>query len=244
MGPAKIGGEVTQQDVEDDLLSIERLIKWIKGHCDVLPWSPALATKREERKELAEVTGEESLQTVLVAVEPDRFLFSDDLRLRQLAKAEFDVDGLSTQSVLMYAVATGTIDADRHKKAVVQLANAGFIHTSIDAQVLLEAARQAAWTPAAPFENVVAMLGADHCVENSAVGVAADFLHLLWQQSVLPRSTDYLILRLLDELASKRHSFRVTDKLLDALSNRFTVNPVAEAELVKLINAWRAIRIG
>lgn len=238
-----VGREVSKEEVESGLLSVGHLIEWIEKNCDVFPWSPALATKREDRNELAEITGEESLQTVLAAIEPDRFLFSDDLRLRQLAKAEFDVDGISTQSLLMHAVATNVIDAERYNKAVIQIANAGFIYTSIGAEVLLEAARQAGWSPDAPFEKVVALLGGEYCGEDSAVGVAANFLYLLWQQPFLSRSTDYLTLRLMDELASRRHPLRVTDKLLDALSIRFALNPVAEVELQKIIQAWRAIRV-
>jgi len=57
------------------------------------------------------------------------------------------------------------------------------------------------------------------------------------------RTTDYVVLRLLDELASKRHPVRVTDKLLEALSIRFALNPAAEVHLHKMIQAWRAIRI-
>lgn len=242
-GDQFVGCEVTRGKVESGLLSAEHLIQWIEQNCDVLPWSPELTTKREERNELAEITGEESLQTILVANAPSRVLVSDDLRLRQLAKANFEVNGVSTQSLLMYMLATNVIDANRYNRAIVQIANAGFIHTSINAEVLLEAARQAGWSLVVPFEKVVALLGGEYCGEDSAVRVAADFLHLLWQQPFLSRSTHYLTLRLLDVLATKRHPFRVTGKLLYAISIRFVLNPIGELELQKIIQAWRAIRI-
>ena len=60
---------------------------------------------------------------------------------------------------------------------------------------------------------------------------------------MLPRSTDYLVFRLLDELAAGRNAFQVTDKLLAAVSQRFIVLLIAENELAKLIRAWRALRI-
>ena len=143
----------------------------------------------------------------------------------------------------MHMVATDVIDAERYNRTVIRIANAGFVHTSVSAEVLLEAARQAGWSPDAPYEKVAALLGGEYCGEASAVGVAANFLHLLWQKAYLSRSTDYVTLRLLDELARQRHPLRVTDKLLDALSIRFALNPVAELELQKIIQAWRAIRV-
>src|SRR5262249_22986152 len=141
----------------------------------------------------------------LGSVDPARRLFSDDLRLRQLAKAEFGVDGVATQPVLLRAVEKSVIDRDRYNKAVVQLATAGYVHTSIDASVLLEAARQAEWSVEAPFSNVVVLLRGEYCDAMSAVQVAAEFMRILWQQPILPRSSDYLLMRLLDELAAGRN---------------------------------------
>lgn len=66
----------------------------------------------------------------------------------------------------------------------------------------------------------------------------------VWQQPFLSQSTDYMIFRLLDDLSSKRNPFVATDKLLSVLSHRFSLNPIAEGVLQKLISAWRAIRIG
>ena len=53
--------------MESNLLSLETLIKWIDINCDILPWSPELSTKREDRKELLELIGDESLDTILAA---------------------------------------------------------------------------------------------------------------------------------------------------------------------------------
>lgn len=80
--------------------------------------------------------------------------------------------------------------------------------------------------------------------EDSAVRVAADFLRLLWQQAVLPRSTDYLVFRLLDELGVGRNALEVSEKLLAAVSQRFALITVAEVQIAKLIHTWRNLRIG
>src|SRR5581483_11660293 len=178
------------------------------------------------------------------SVDPTRRLFSDDLRLRQLAKAEFGVDGVATQAILLRAVEKGVITRESYNKAVVQLVRAGYVHTSIDAQVLLEAAKQAQWSVEAPYSDVVTLLRGEYCDGFSAVQVAADFMRLLWQQPFLPRSSDYLLLMLLDELAAGRNPFQMSDALLGLLSRSLVVNPIAQVELMKLIHAWRAIRIG
>lgn len=236
--------DVSEEQVSGYLMSLQSLLEWIEGNCDVLPWSPALVAGRDEMKELREMIGDESLDSVLAAAGNGRALYSDDLRLRQLAYSEFEVDGIWTQPILMRAVDTGTLDRERYNRAVVQLAGAGFVHTSIDAQVLLEAARQAEWWATRPFTDVVSILGGKQSDQDSAVRVAADFLRLLWQQAVLPRSTDYLVFRLLDELGVGRNAFEVSEKLLAAVSQRFVLITVAEAQIARLIQTWRAFRIG
>lgn len=235
--------EVTEAEVESYLLSLETLIKWIEVNCDILPWSPELSARREDRKELLELIGQESLDTILAACDPARALYSDDLRLRQLAKVEFNVDGLATQPVLFRAVEAGIIDRDKYNKAVVRLAAAGYLHTRIDGEALLEAAKQSDWSLAFPFVSITWLLRGPFCDENAAIRVVADFLKQLWQQAMLPRSTDYLVFRLLDEIGVGRGVGQVTDKLLASVARRFIVNPIAESEVVKLIMAWRAMRI-
>ena len=236
--------EVSQQEVESYLLSLERLIEWIGANCDVLPWSASLGMKRAELKEVAEVIGDESLDTVLVSADPARRLFSDDLRLRQLAQAGFGVEGVTTQPILWRAVEKGVIDRDRYSKAVVQLATAGYVHTSIDASVLLESARQAEWSVEAPFSDVVVLLHGERCDAMSAVQVAAEFT-----AAGMAAINSPSVLRLCAVAASGRTSrweeSAPSNRVLFAvLSQLLIVHPIAQAELAKLIHAWRAIRIG
>jgi hypothetical protein len=235
--------KVTEAEVELYRLSLETIIKWIDTNCYILPWSPELSTKREDLKELVELIGDESLDTVLAASDPARALYSDDLRLRQMAKAEFNVDGLATQPILLRAVEAGIIDREEYNKAVIRLAAAGYLHTRIHGETLLEAARHAEWAATSPFSDITWLLRAPFCDEDAAVQVVADFLRQLWQQALLPRSTDYLVFRLLDELAVGRNPFQVTDKLITAVARRMLVLPIARHELGKLIRAWRALRL-
>ncbi len=52
-------------------------------------------------------------KTVLAATNPKCLLYSDDLRLRLLAKNDFSVEGVSTQSVLLQCLEKGTINSQK-----------------------------------------------------------------------------------------------------------------------------------
>ncbi len=224
-------------------LSLESILEWVRVHCTVLPWSPANASTREARKELEEVLGTESLETILCACVPGRALYSDDLRLRMLAKHEFGVDSISTNGVLLQLIKKEIIDLEKYHKAVVQMASAGYCNIGVSAPVLLEAAKQSRWaSDGSPFTDVLWLLHAKASGEDSAICVVADFARLLWDTSVLPMTTNCLMFRLLDEVATGRNPFRVTEKLLRELSVRFEVIPLAALNFSKLVLMWRRLR--
>ena len=238
-----VGREVSRQQVEAHVLSLEGLINWIDTNCDIVTWSPALASKREDRKELADMIGEESLDSILAAIHPGRRLYSDDLRLRRLAKEEFNVDGVATQPILMRSRDRGLIDSDRYCKAIVQLANAGYVRIRVDRHVLLEAARQADWDSVSPFVNTAMSLGGDASDEDRNIHEVVGFLRLLWEQSILPRSVGNLVLCVLDALALGRNHRQVAGKVLAEVFERFRLIPSELVNLRRVVAEWHAMRL-
>ena len=241
-GDIFVRDEVTAEEVENNLVRLQDLLRWIETNCDVLPWPTSLNKRREERQELSEVLGEESLDTILVAAGEGRIIYSDDLRLRNVAKVEFGVEGVWTQMILVKSLDSGVLSRERYDQAVISLVCSGYEHTAVDGSVLLAAARRAQWRPNWPYEEVVEALSGPQCDPRSAVGVAIDFIHDLWNEYVPPFSFDYLVLRLLDALAHQRSPQDVLRRVVAGIGRRFAVNPIGEREVMRLVNAWASLR--
>ncbi len=243
-GDSLVCREITEAQMTSNLISLKTLLNWIKTKCEILPWSSTVKISREQHQKNSKLIGSESLNTILVASEEGRVLLSDDLRLRQFARTEFGVEGVATQSILIHAVNKRVITKDRYHHAIIQLATAGYLYTRIDAHSLLEAAKQTQWKMSPPFSNMLWLLDGKYCDEDSAVRVVSSFLRLAWNESILLQSKDYLVIPLLNVLATGRNPFRVSDKLIIALSQQFLFMPKEEESLLRMIEAWRRTKIG
>jgi hypothetical protein len=235
--------DVTEHEIEEGRSQLETLLQWITDNCDILSQPPSLRIDRMERQRFAGLIGKESFDTILVASDARRLLFSDDQRLRAFAKQEFGVDGVWSQPVLMSGVSKGIIEQDKYARAVIKLVCSGYRLVSLDARTLVEAARMADWRVAHPYDRVVNGLEGDVCDENSAIGVAAQFLYELWSITVSPVATDYLMLRLLDALKRGRRLESMVSKLERSLRQRFLFIPIGGEHFLRVLAAWANMQV-
>ena len=164
--------------------------------------------KRTRKKELEETIGKAFVDTILIASEPGRILYSDDERLRTLAKAEHNIDGVWTQVLLRNCVNNNLLEKERYCEIVIKLVCAHYYHTSINADILIEAAKQADWSPSEPYMTVVKVLRGGSADEDSALSVGTNFLFELWKQDIWkqqPEHRDALIQSLFKTITTARN---------------------------------------
>ncbi|KYK33744.1 MAG: hypothetical protein AYK18_14685 [Theionarchaea archaeon DG-70] len=247
---------VSAEDVERSIKHFEGALQWIEDNCEIVPYKAALKIRRDKKEQLEEILGESFVDTVLVAGEPGNVFYSDDMLLRHFAKSddwfrkyfeetEFNVDGVWTQAVLMYCLNSGFLERDSYNKMIVRLVCSHYYFTSIDADVLIEAARQSNWIPSEPFKTVSGILKKTHD-ENSAINVSADFFFDLWRQQVPVALRNYLVLEILDVITDGRNKNAILDDLIFHVKRRFSfhvgrrflVLPVVR-RVISLIDLWK-----
>jgi len=235
--------EISSEDVTRNIEYLEGMLEWVRNNCEVIPCKAALNMKKDYKQQLDELTGSIFVDTVLVAGEPGNLLYSDDERLRSFAKAEFKVDGVWTQVLLMHCLDLGKLERSRYNQMIVKLTCSNYYHTSIDALVLVEAAAQSKWSPVPPYTKVVNVLRGKHSDEISALAVGTRFLYELWKQPILAQQRDYLILSLLDAITTERRPGVTLDKLVSRVKSRFMLLPFAEKQITSLISLWKRMHI-
>lgn len=237
--------DISAEDIKRSLEHLEKVMGWININCDIVPCKAALNVKREERQQLEQMIGSSFIETILIASEPGTILYSDDERLRSLAKREFNTNGVWTQMLLMKCLDEGILDRGKYNESVIQLVNYSYRHTSIDAHVLLEAAKQSGWLPRPPYTTVVKVLGGQYSNESSALIAGTKFLYELWKQPILaqPQQRDQIILALLDAITFKRKPGVVIARLTKLVERQFYLIPLAFKEVVSVINIWKKTHI-
>jgi len=235
--------EISAEDIKRNLEYLENILKWIGTSCEILPCKAALTVKRNQRQQLEKTIGLSSIETVLIASEAGAILYTDDERLRSLARCEFKVNGVWTQVLLMKCLNERTLDRGKYNEYVIQLASLNYRHTSVDAFVLIEAAKRSGWAPKPPFTTVLKMLGGLYSNEGSAVVVGTTFIYELFKQTMLPQQRDQLILALLDTITSKRNPGVVLTRLKKGLERNFYLIPLSLTQVLSVIDAWEKLHI-
>ena len=235
--------EISAEDIKRNLEYLENILKWTNSSCEIIPCKAALTVKRNQRQQLEKMIGSSSIETILIASEAGSLLYTDDERLRSLARSEFKVNGVWTQVLLMKCLNDGTLDRGKYDECVIQLVSLDYRHTSIDALVLLEAARHSGWTPKPPFTPVLRVLGGQYSNEGSALIVGTKFIYELFKQTMLTQQRDQLILTLLDTITSKRTPRVVLSRLKKGLERRFYLIPLSLKQVLAVIETWEKMHI-
>lgn len=234
--------KIPPEQVQQGIAYFKRFRNWIEDNCEILPCNAALHVKRARKTELEETIGKAFVDTILIASEPGNLLYSDDERLRALAKTEYNVDGVWTQALLMNCQNKNFLDKDRYHDMVIKLVKSHYYRTSINAHTLIEAAKQANWSPEEPYTNVLQTLDG---TEESILIVATHFFYELSNQPIWyqPIYRDAFIQSIVQALTTGRNPGRIFDRLEGHLRRQFDVAPLATREILSFIDMWRQTHI-
>lgn len=242
-GDTFVRREITQEDVDAHLRSIEAILEWANKNCKVIPLPLEVEGDLEWKTRLKKVLDDATVDTLRTTRASGYVLYSDDQRVRSMAKYEFGTKGVWTQMVLARALAKKAITQDEFNSAVIKLAVAGYRYTFVDAHVLLAAARAAEWRVDRPFAQVLEILSRQDCDENIAVGLVANFLFDFWDPSIVRGETDSLVMALLDALTKGWRIRTFIQRLGAAIEVKFFVVPIEKERVSRLLAAWVGTRI-
>lgn len=232
--------EFTLENAAKRKAYFEQLICWVRNNCYILPCRQALTISRDERAKRNEVLGFSSVDTLLIASEPNRILYSDDQWLRYFAYTESGVGGVWTQVVLKYCLQQKSINEEKYRNAILQLIDWGYNYTIVDADILLEGARQAEWNIKTQYLAVLKVLEDQRTSADYVIFVATEFLYKLYNEDIMPLYRDYLIFKLLTAITAKRSKSSMLNGLIVRLQNKFSSFYIINyQEVVNLIKIWK-----
>ncbi len=235
--------QISAEDIRRNIQDLEAILCWIDNNCEIIPCKAALNIKRSRIQELNEMFGKSFMDTILISSESGNLLYSDDERLRSFAKSEFKVFGVWSQILFMHCLNNNLLERSKYNEIIIKLVNLNYYHTSVDSNILIEAAKQSNWSPSYPYTAVLKVLSGKLSDEDSALNVGTNFLYELWKQPILSHQRDYLILSLLDTIVAERNRHSILDKLIYNIKKRFRILPLAEKQIISLIEIWKQMHI-
>ena len=217
-------------------------MEWVKQNCEVVPATASLDEKNNRLVDLEGVLGKSFLDSVFIAKGINGLLYTEDERLRSLAKTEFGISGVWTQALLIKCVEKNCLSKLQYDAATIKLLVSRYSHITFNADVIVQAAQQAKWLPAAPFDLIVSRLGEQYCNWPTALSAGVNAMYAFYQQPILPNTREQLILAIINSLMAGR-SGDFLGYIKRAIKLRFQLLPIAEREIFSLILAWKKIHL-
>ena len=240
--------EISKEVIQSQVEYLKKILRWIRKNCEVTPIKAFESMDRHQREDREKLLGKSFFDSALIALEPNHVLLSDDLHLRRIVKLdkhemEYGTNGVWTQVVLEICTTRGHLKKDEYIKSVIQLVTSNYHHTVIDGDTVIEAARQSKWQLDYPLDQILRTLSGKYCDEDSAIGVAVNFVYQLWQEPFIPYSSDTLIFAVLDVITEERNRRVVLNKFMRDVNSKFFLLPLAIEKIEETVRAWRQAHI-
>lgn len=195
----------------------------------------------ERREKLIRFFGRHGAESIVLASTPGHVLWTDDRVIANLARNEFGVRRVWTQSALMARAQAGSLDRAELATAGTKLAGWGYSFTTPSLEILMSAGAVAGWNPDQfPLRQALEQFATDSVRLPNAVTLAAELIVNLYADSYLRASRTTVTARLLDRLALRPGGREAIEALPRSLPIRFGLDLIGARELSDAIRGWMA----
>ncbi len=139
--------ETTPEVKADEKARLESLLETIRGTCRIEGGTGLAGLDKETRDKLVAVAGRPAAESMQLAVSRGRILWTEDLRLADLAKGVSGTKRIWTQAVLIWATDRGFCHPRQMATAALRLLGMGHFWTRMWPGAVTFAARESQWNP-------------------------------------------------------------------------------------------------
>jgi hypothetical protein len=213
----------------------------LKAVIDIVP-AMELSTLDPTKRELLEKAfGQYGAEAIVLAANPDKVLWTDDLVQAELAKNEFGVKRAWTELVAEQNALAGQItDADK-ERVVASLIGMEYSVTSFDSSAMLRAVEMADATPwRTPLKQFVDVFRNPTGNFQGLLGIFVDFIVKLYREPHLPQSRCKILTAFLDAMWVTTPLRLLLLQLRKASGQFFGLNFVGQQQFDECFDRWYA----
>lgn len=218
---------------------LSALIDLVRTVATIVPCRELAGFEVERRQLLDKAFGRYGAEAIVLASTPSHVLWTDDHRQARFASTEHGVRRTWTQAVLQFAALRGIITPAQYLDASAKLLGSGYEFTASNSQVLLRAGAAAEWDPnRRPFKQVLDQFKSEHVDLTPQVQLATLFLTQLYREPVAEAVRDQVLLRILDNLATRPNGLDGIRAIHQVVPRAFGLNVVGAGQCAARIKRW------
>jgi hypothetical protein len=237
--------EMTAEAVTAQRNHFDSLMAKVKSNCAVVACPELAAVPSEKREFLAKAVGDHGAQSIMLASAPGMVLWTDDYGVALLAAHEFGVRRVWTQVVLQEQAEVGSIKTEFFIEATAKLLGWRYDFTSTGVPALARAGAIAGWNPDRwPLKGALEVFSDRRIVTKDVLSLAIALMLQYMGEIVLPEVRDTVTVRILERLSLRGEGLAPIGGLLRAVPGAFGLNILRATELIRVANAWLAVKLG
>ncbi len=235
--------EISSENVTQQKIMFEKILDWTRNNCIVLPCHRALDINAHERKKLNELIGAAFIDTVLIAGEPNRILYSDDQFLRWYASIDSGIKGVWTQVILKYCLTQKSSNESLYHHLTLLLAQSGYSYTIIDDKTLMEIVKIDNKKVSEKFTIALELLINQNTSQQYLLYLISNFLYHFYLEinicdDILIDPRDDFVFEILKILTKNCSAEAFVDRLKQAIQTKFNIIPLQKRDVLDAIDSW------
>jgi tetratricopeptide (TPR) repeat protein len=225
---------------KDNVLSLrgnmEAILKWCKNNAKITTSSKTLELEREERKKTSNTLGESFHDTILLALEHEAIVLSDDGTFKKLLAGEHKLKSFSTYQLSVYLFEQKKISLEQFNEISYKLILCNYIYIPVSSDLLWKTFEASAFQLTKPF--TIAAKGLLILRPLYAGYHLARFLKDVYLNAGLTLTKEQSALYLFAEV-SKHNEFDELKRFLKAfIEQEFRLLPTLRADILDLLKRF------
>lgn len=221
---------------------LQKIIVFITRSCTVEA-TPGLASLSSDKRDLLmNGFGQHGAESMILGAKNGYVLWADDVYMASLGRKEFGTRSVWTQAVFLHLLQISKIDAKTYNGHSAKLTGCGYVFTSTNANVLLEAGSQVEWDPDKwPFKQCLEELSNESIALVDRLSLfAVTTVRIYKDQPLLSDVQQRVIIRMLENLAKTKDSMEGICALPKSLERLFGLDVVHAAAAIEIVDGWIA----
>jgi tetratricopeptide (TPR) repeat protein len=198
--------EVSPQQLEREVEQLERTIRFVREHCEVVGGEAIFELPVRAREELIRYVGEGTAHAAAIARVRGALLWTDDeLSGLLVGTPEFGVRSVWTQVLLHWGLCRMLTTDAEYLRAVGSLIRFGYVQTRLNSANVADILALEGWTTESPtVRAIISLMGGAGLSNRSNQKACATALVIIWDACPDRQVAKRLILEILERIGRKR----------------------------------------
>ena len=231
--------ESTAEQKEAHVGKLRHLVEVVEANCKVESCEALAAMEPEKRETIIKCFGRYGAEALLLADVPGGVLWTDDLAQAGIARSEHGVSRVWTQFVIGARADSGMVDLETFFDASAKLIGYRYSFTISNPQIVRQAGVIGEWkVDGWPLSQALSVFAEEFIDLEQILQLAAGFLRLLYQESLLSTTKTNITVKILENIAKKKGGIQGIRHLHKALPSLFSLNVVGRMDATATVDAW------